>query len=53
MGKFDSGDKRFVRPKDAKELSAVAFSGGIIFVAIVYWAIQIKGVMELLELAYG
>lgn len=32
---------------------AAASSFGIIVAGIVYWSIQVKSVMELLEMAYG
>ena len=36
-----------------RELAAVFCSGAIILAAAVYWVIQIRGVLEMLELAYG
>lgn len=36
-----------------REKIAAAFSAAIILSAAVYWIVQIRGVMEMLELAYG
>lgn len=36
-----------------QELIALSSSAIIIVAAVVYWGIQIDGVMEMLELAYG
>ena len=36
-----------------RELIAGVSSTALIIIAIVYWGIQIDGVMEMLELAYG
>lgn len=38
---------------DRLELVAVGASSTVIVVALVYWTIQISGVLEMLELAYG
>ncbi len=35
------------------EKVSVAISACILLVALVYWTIQIRGVLELLRLAYG
>jgi hypothetical protein len=36
-----------------REKIAIAVSSAIVLAAIVYWIVQIVGVIELLELAYG
>jgi hypothetical protein len=36
-----------------REKIAAAFSVAIILTAAVYWIVQIRGVMEMLRLAYG
>jgi len=36
-----------------QEKIAAGISGGILIVIVIYWAIQIAGVMEMLKLAYG
>ena len=36
-----------------QEKIAIAVSSAIVLAAIVYWIVQIIGVIELLELAYG
>jgi len=36
-----------------RERVAVFSSGAIIVAAAVYWVIQVRGVLEMLELAYG
>lgn len=36
-----------------REKIAIAASAVIVLGAIVYWAVQIVGVLEILELAYG
>ncbi|MDX1490097.1 MAG: hypothetical protein R3332_02350 [Pseudohongiellaceae bacterium] len=36
-----------------REIVALASSVAIIITAAIYWSIQIDGVMEMLELAYG
>ncbi len=41
------------KTRDIRERVALAFSTVVIGVAIVYWIIQIRGVMEMLEMAYG
>lgn len=38
---------------DRLELVALSASSTVIVVALVYWTIQISGVLEMLELAYG
>lgn len=38
---------------DRLELIALSASSAVIVVAIVYWTMQISGVLEMLELAYG
>lgn len=38
---------------DRQELVALVASCSVIVVALVYWVIQIGGVLEMLELAYG
>ncbi len=38
---------------DKREIVSLGISSVIIVVALVYWAIQIGGVMEMLEMAYG
>lgn len=35
------------------EITAAAVSAAILITAAVYWIIQIRGVMEMLEMAYG
>jgi len=35
------------------EIIAVSSSMGIISVGVAYWIIQIRGVLEMLEMAYG
>lgn len=37
----------------AQEKVAFAVSAGIVLAAIVYWIVQIAGVIEMLRLAYG
>ena len=44
-----SNEKSF----STREKIAVAVSGAIILGAIIYWIVQIIGVMEILEMAYG
>lgn len=41
------------RKISVQEVVAIASSSVVIVVALVYWSIQIDGVMEMLELAYG
>lgn len=36
-----------------REKVAVAVSSSIIVISLLYWTVQIRGVLELLELAYG
>ena len=36
-----------------REKIAVAVSGAIVLASIIYWAVQISGVIETLRLAYG
>lgn len=36
-----------------REKIAIAASGAIVLAALVYWIVQIIGVMEVLEMAYG
>jgi hypothetical protein len=38
---------------DRLELIALGASSAVIVVAIVYWTMQISGVLDMLELAYG
>ena len=38
---------------DRLEVIALSVSSAVIVVAIVYWTIQISGVLEMLEMAYG
>ncbi len=38
---------------DRLEMLALATSSAVFVVALVYWGIQIQGVRELLEMAYG
>ncbi len=38
---------------DRLEMLALTASSVVIVVALVYWGIQIQGVRELLEMAYG
>lgn len=38
---------------DRLELVALVTSSAVIVIALVYWAIQISGVLEMLEMAYG
>ena len=38
---------------DRLEVLAMVFSVAVVGVALVYWGIQIQGVRELLEMAYG
>lgn len=38
---------------DKRELVTLGISSIIIIVALGYWAVQIDGVMEMLEMAYG
>lgn len=38
---------------DRLEIVALSVSSAIIVVALVYWTIQINGVLEMLEMAYG
>lgn len=38
---------------DRLELVALSVSSIVIVVAIVYWTMQISGVLEMLEMAYG
>jgi hypothetical protein len=35
------------------EIIAASTSAAIIVVGVIFWIIQIKGVMEMLEMAYG
>jgi hypothetical protein len=44
-----SNDKSF----STREKIAAAVSGAIILGAIIYWIVQIVGVIEILKLAYG
>jgi hypothetical protein len=36
-----------------REKIAIAVSGAIVLAALIYWIVQIRAVMEMLELAYG
>jgi hypothetical protein len=36
-----------------REKIAAVISAAIVVTAVVYWIVQIKGVMEMLKLAYG
>ncbi|MGJ8690740.1 MAG: hypothetical protein ACSHXZ_14610 [Gammaproteobacteria bacterium] len=38
---------------DRLEIIALTVSSAIVLVALVYWGVQIQGVRELLEMAYG
>ncbi len=38
---------------DRLELVALGTSSTVIVVALIYWAIQVSGVLEMLEMAYG
>lgn len=38
---------------DRLEVLALTVSSAVVLVALVYWGIQIQGVRELLEMAYG
>jgi len=38
---------------DRLEVLALTASSVVVLVALVYWGIQIQGVRELLEMAYG
>ena len=38
---------------DRLEIIALTVSSAIMLVALVYWGVQIQGVRELLEMAYG
>lgn len=38
---------------DAREKIAMVVSGAIVLGAVVYWIVQIMGVLETLEMAYG
>lgn len=38
---------------DRQEIIALSASSVVLVVALVYWVIQIRGVLEMLELAYG
>lgn len=38
---------------DRLELVALGTSSAVIVVALIYWAIQVSGVLEMLEMAYG
>lgn len=38
---------------DKRQVVSLGISSVIIIIALVYWAIQIDGVMEMLEMAYG
>lgn len=38
---------------DRLEIIALSASSAVIVIAIVYWTIQISGVLEMLEMAYG
>ncbi len=42
-------DKKF----GTQETVAAVVSAAIVLTAVVYWIVQIKGVMEMLKLAYG
>ena len=42
-----------VRRMTLREKIATAISGGVVLFMIVYWLIQIVGVIEMLRLAYG
>lgn len=53
MTNIDFNQSNSQRSRNARERLALAVSGGIILAAILFWAIQIKGVLELLKLAYG
>ncbi len=46
-------DKKEARKLDTREKVAAISSLVIIAVVVVYWGVQISGVMEMLELAYG
>jgi hypothetical protein len=36
-----------------REKIALAVSGAIVLAAVIYWIVQIVGVLEILEMAYG
>lgn len=36
-----------------REKIAVAASAAIVLATVIYWIVQVRGVMEMLELAYG
>lgn len=38
---------------DRLEIVALSVSSAVIVVALVYWTLQISGVLEMLEMAYG
>ncbi|MCP5331716.1 MAG: hypothetical protein H7A05_10630 [Pseudomonadales bacterium] len=38
---------------DRRELVTLSLSLGVVITAVVYWGIQISGVMDMLEMAYG
>jgi hypothetical protein len=46
-----SGTKK--KGLDRLETVAIAVSSAVIGAALIYWTIQISGVMEMLEMAYG
>lgn len=47
---INTADKRGL---SKAELIAAGTSIGIITVGVIFWIIQIRGVMEMLEMAYG
>ena len=46
-----SGNKK--EGMDRLEFVALGASSAVIVVALIYWAIQVSGVLEMLEMAYG
>ena len=45
-------DSHEAKTKD-RQAAALVASGGIILSFVLYWVVQVQGVREMLELAYG
>ncbi|MCP5358885.1 MAG: hypothetical protein H7A06_12135 [Pseudomonadales bacterium] len=46
----DSDNKKKM---DGREKVTLAVSLAVVLTAVIYWSIQVSGVMEMLEMAYG
>lgn len=53
MSAHEFKKKESSEPASGREIFAIGVSSAILLSAIVYWVIQIQGVLELLRLAYG